>query len=193
MKNFDLVESQASTDKVQRNDNQLDGASLIIEGYKGRVYEKAPSDHMYPSLPKLELEGTKFAADSRLPILNSSKLDDKDSRTAIRAEQAVQDRMTPEERRQLHKDRIDYEKAVESHKRADMIGALPFGYNKMPEKPASLQRYENAVSQEIAKRDPSFHSRNFMIDGTFHKPKETVRIERTPRDRQDWLREVILY
>ena len=193
MKNFDLVESAAPIEKVQRTDNHIDGANLMMEGLKGRLYEKSSSDKMYPHLPKLDIEATQLAADSKSPMMNLANLNDRDLRTAIRAEQSVQERMTPRERHQLHQDKIEYDKAVERHNRADMMGALPFGYNKEKKKPASLQRYENAVSQEISKKDPSFHSRNFLIDGTYHQPRETFRPETAPKQRENWLKEVILY
>lgn len=126
---------------------------------------------MYPYLPNLEIEATKFAPTSKLPTMYLANLNAKDLKTAVRAEQEVQERMPPEERRQLHQDKVEYDKAVERHKRPEMIGDLPFVHNKSPEKTASLQRHENAVRQAISKQDSGFYSRNFLIDGTYHQPK----------------------
>ncbi len=167
MRNFDTVEGSSSIDKVQRVDGHIDGAALMMEGYKSRLYEKSSSNLIFRSLPEMELEDTKFAADSKLAILSFYNLDDRDRKTAINAEKAVQDRMTPEERRQLHKDKMEYDQELESFKRRGEAGALPFGQYKPPEKPASLRRYEDALIQEISKRDPRFYNRNLMHQGTY--------------------------
>lgn len=169
MRNFDTVEGAFSIDKVPRVDGHIDGAALMMEGYKSRESEKSSSDLIVRSLPILNLEDPKVAADLKLPIVSLVNLEFRDRKTVISAEQAVQDRMSPEALSQLHKDKLDYEKAVESYRKAGERGALPFGHNKPPEKPASLAHYENALIQEISKRDPSFHSRNLMHQGTYHK------------------------